>query len=76
MIEIAGETWGTAQEIADHIGGGLTAAAVRRWADRDGLAAARGHGSDGRPRTRYLLAQAAEIDRHKRHGGRGRHRRV
>ena len=74
MIEAAGEQWGTADEIAESIGNGLTPAAVRRWADRDGLASARGVGPDGRLRVRYLLAQARAIDVQKRDAKLGRRR--
>ncbi|MBB2941942.1 prophage antirepressor-like protein [Actinoplanes lutulentus] len=31
MIELDGEMWGTAAEIADHLGRGRTEKAVRRW---------------------------------------------
>lgn len=76
MIHVAGESWGTAAEVAEHIGQGVTAAAVRRWADpdRDGLASVRTQDGAGRPQVLYLLGQAVRIDRAKRHGGRGRHR--
>ncbi len=73
MIEVAGDYWGTAQEIADHIGGGLTAAAVRRWADRDGLTGHPGK-RDGRTVVWFPLAQAQAIDKAKRHSKRGRPR--
>ncbi len=73
MIEVAGEIWGTAAEIADQIGNGLTAAAVRRWADRDGLARHPGR-QNGKFVIWHPLAQAQDIDRAKRHSNRGRPR--
>lgn len=74
MIQVAGEWWATAAEIAEHIGHGLTVAGVRRWADRDGLTAVRSKDDSGRPEVRYLLGQAAAIDRAKRHARCGRPR--
>ncbi|XVU25790.1 hypothetical protein ACQPZJ_01660 [Actinoplanes sp. CA-054009] len=74
MIHVAGEDWGTAAEIAEHIGQGVTAAAVRRWAQRDGLASVRMQDAAGRPQVRYMVGQAVRIDKAKRHGGRGRRR--
>lgn len=74
MIEVAGEWWATAAEVAEHIGNGVTVAAVRRWASRDGLVAVRSVNEAGRPEVRYLLGQAVLIDRAKRNSGRGRYR--
>lgn len=74
MIQVAGEWWGTAAEIADQIGQGVTGATVRRWADRDGLTAVRSVNAAGRLQVRYPLGQAVVIDRVKRHAGRGRPR--
>ncbi|MDP9799362.1 hypothetical protein J2S43_007874 [Catenuloplanes nepalensis] len=74
MIMVAGETWGTAAEIADHIGQGVTADTVRWWGRNDGLASVRMADEDGRPRVRYILGQAIRIDQAKRLGGRGRRR--
>lgn len=76
MIEVAGEWWATAAEIADHIGHGVTPATVRSWAARDGLAAVRATDDVGRPQVRYPLGQAVSIDRAKRHAGRGRTRQL
>jgi hypothetical protein len=74
VIQVAGEWWGTAAEIAAHIGHGVTVAGVRRWADRDGLTAVRGADGQGRPQVRYPLGQAVLIDRKKRHAQCGRPR--
>jgi hypothetical protein len=74
VIQIAGEWWGTAAEIAGHIGKGVTEATVRRWAGRYGLASVRLKDEDGRPRVLYLLGKAVLIDRQKRHARRGRPR--
>jgi len=74
MIEVAGEWWGTAAQIAEHIGHGLTVAGVRRWAERDGLTSVRSTDAFGRPQVRYLLGQAVLIDRAKRQARRGRPR--
>lgn len=72
MIQVAGEWWGTAAELGEQLG--VEAAVVRSWARRDGLAAVRTVDDAGRPQVRYLLGQAVQIDRSKRHGGRGRPR--
>jgi hypothetical protein len=74
MIQVAGEWWATAAEIAEHIGHGLTAAGVRRWAERDGLTAVRLTDGNGRPQVRYVLGQAVMIDRTKRQARQGRPR--
>ncbi len=74
MIRIEGEWWGTAAQVADHLGGGVTAAMLRNWAARDGLPKVRSVDRDGRPQVRYPLAHAARIDREKRHAKRGRSR--
>jgi hypothetical protein len=74
MIEVAGEWWGTAREVAEHIGQGLTADAVRWWGRCDGLAQVRMTDDNGRPQMRYLLGQAIRIDHAKRSDGRGRPR--
>jgi hypothetical protein len=74
VITAAGEQWGTAAEIAAHLGHGVTAAAVRSWARRDGLPSARLRDASGRPQVRYPLPAAAAIDAAKRHAQRGRKR--
>ncbi|MBG0560707.1 hypothetical protein [Actinoplanes aureus] len=74
MIQVAGEWWGTAAEIADQIGHGVTAATVRRWAERDDLTAVRTVDRAGRRQVRYLLGEAVVIERAKRHAHRGRQR--
>jgi len=74
VIIVDGDRWGTAAEIAAHIGHGVTPATVRSWAARDGLASVRMTDDDGRPQVRYLLDQAQRIDRQKRHGRLGRPR--
>lgn len=74
MIEVAGKWWGTAREVAGHIGHGVTADAVRWWGRYDGLAKARMTDDNNRPQVRYLLGQAIRIDAAKRADGRGRRR--
>lgn len=74
MIQVAGEWWATAAEVAGHIGHGLTPAGVRRWAERDGLTAVRLTDGHGRPQVRYPLGQAVVIDRAKRQARCGRPR--
>ncbi|MFI7547227.1 hypothetical protein [Actinoplanes sp. NPDC049599] len=74
MIVVDGVRWGTAAEIAVQLGHGVTAAAVRSWAARDGLLAVRTRDGAGRPQVRYPLPEAARIDAAKRHAGRGRPR--
>jgi hypothetical protein len=74
MIEVAGEWWGTAAEIAGHIGHGVTPDAVRWWARHDGLTRVRMFDEHGRPQVRYLLGQATRIDAAKRAAQRGRKR--
>jgi hypothetical protein len=74
MIQVAGEWWGTAREVAEHIGNGLTEDAVRWWGRNDGLAMARMADERGRPQVRYLLGQAIRIDVAKRAERRGRPR--
>ncbi|BEL07844.1 hypothetical protein Q0Z83_060350 [Actinoplanes sichuanensis] len=74
MIEVAGEWWGTADEVAGHIGQGVTADAVRWWSRYDGLTKARTTDDHGRPQVRYPLSQAIRIDAAKRAGSRGRKR--
>lgn len=76
MIVLDGVRWGTAREIADQLGHGVTAAAVRKWASRDGLPVARTFDTSGRPQVRYPLPEAARIDAEKRSGPRGRHRKL
>ena len=72
MIQVAGEWWGTAAELGEHLG--VEAAVVRSWARRGGLASVRSVDEAGRPQVRYPLGQAIVIDRAKRQGGRGRRR--
>lgn len=74
MIQAAGEWWATAAEVAEHIGHGVTAEAVRWWGRHDGLASVRMTDDNGRPQVRYLLGQAISIDVVKRSQGRGRKR--
>lgn len=74
LVDDNGTRWGTAAELAQHLGGGVTIAAIRNWARRDGLTSARMTDDDGRPEVRYALDQAAAIDRAKRHAKRGRTR--
>ncbi len=76
VIAVAGEWWGTAAQIAQHLGHGVTPDMVRKWAARRGLANARLTDDNGRPQRRYLLAQAQRIDRQIRHEGRGAPRRA
>ena len=74
MIEVDGVQWGTAAEIAGQLGHGVTEAAVRKWAARDGLPSPRMRGDDGRAEVRFPLVEAAKIDVKKRSRGRGRPR--
>lgn len=74
MIQVAGECWATAAEVADHIGHGVTIDAVRWWARHEGLAKVRAADANGRPQVRYRLDQAIRIDAAKRRAGRGRRR--
>jgi hypothetical protein len=76
MIQVAGECWATAAQIAEHIGHGLTPDAVRWWGRHDGLAKVRMIDDCGRPQVRYLLGQAIRIDATRRSNGRGRPRTV
>jgi hypothetical protein len=74
LTDGAGIRWGTAAEIAAHLGRGVTAAMVRNWAARDGLRKARMPDSLGRPQVRYPLLEAARIELSKRDAKRGRTR--
>lgn len=69
MIEVAGERWGTAAQIAVALGDDVTVTMVRNWSRRDGLQRM----VVGRM-VYYRFAQAADIERAKRLGGRGRPR--
>lgn len=69
MIEIEGERYGTAAEIADALGPDVTTGMVRNWARRDGLPCVR----RGRE-VWYPLAAAAAIEVSKRTSPRGRPR--
>jgi hypothetical protein len=74
MIQVADEWWGTAAEIATHLGHGVTDAVVRSWARSDSLCSLRVHDENGRPQVWYPLIEASRIDRAKRHSRRGRPR--
>ena len=74
LIEVDGGWWGTAREISDHLGNGVTASMVRRWGERDGLPRIRITDASGRPQVRYLLCQASRLESKKRRGHRGRPR--
>ncbi|MEU8821817.1 hypothetical protein [Actinoplanes sp. NPDC048796] len=74
MMEVAGEHWGTAAEVAEHIGQGVTEDNVRRWAERYGLISVTMKDEKGRKQVRYLLGQAVRIDKAKRDEARGRPR--
>jgi hypothetical protein len=74
VIVVDGIRWGTAAEIAAQLGHGVTAAAVRRWSERDGLSRARLVDERGRPQVCYPLHEAALIDMKKRVNGKGRKR--
>lgn len=75
MLRIKGQDWGTAAEIATALGPDVTPAMVRRWADRDGLVGVVMPGR-GRGTVWYPLDRAAQIERAKRQGGKGRPRQV
>jgi len=72
MIRHGGQRYGTAAEIGQALGVGPHV--IRNYAARDGLPAVRMTDDAGRPEVRYPLDQAAEIERSKRQGGRGRPR--
>ena len=74
MIVVAGEWWGTAQEVSDHIGHGVTEDMVRWWGRNDGLARVRMVDGQGRPQVRYLVSQAVRIEVAKTARQRGRKR--
>jgi hypothetical protein len=74
VIKVDGEEWGTAREIAGQLGHGVTEAAVRKWATRDGLSSARVRRDDGRAEVRFPLVATSRIDRSKKLSGRGRRR--
>lgn len=76
MIRVNGEDWGTAAEVAAELGPDITEAMVRRWASRHGLRSALMVGDNGRRERRYVVDQAAEIERQKRLATRGRPRRL
>ena len=62
MIRIAGEDWGTAMEVAEYLGHGVTPEDVIRWADGGALTASRPAGDSSLP-IRYLAGQAAGLHR-------------
>ena len=72
VIQVAGEWWGTAAQVAEQLG--VDAAVVRSWARRDGLASVRTVDENRRPQVWYALGQAMVIDRTKRIGRHGRPR--
>lgn len=74
LTDDTGTRWGTAAEIATHLGHGVTSAVIRSWAHRDDLPAARMSDRNGRPQVRYPLQVAAQIEHAKRTGQRGRQR--
>jgi hypothetical protein len=76
MIRHDGRDWGTAEQLAQALGPDVTAAMLRNWASRDGLAKIRMADGAGRPEVRYPLDQAAEIEARKRIAQRGRPRRL
>ena len=71
MIEVKGEEYGTAAEVAAELGGDVTEDMVRNWARRDGL---KRH-NVGRT-VYYPFAQAAQIEAKKSGSGRGRPRQL
>lgn len=79
IVDRDGVRWGTAAEIAAHLGHGVTEHTVKNWARPargDGLPRAQMVGENGRPQTRYPLHVAQQIDKRKRHARRGRKRRL
>ncbi|MEV4416133.1 hypothetical protein [Catellatospora sp. NPDC049609] len=76
MILLEGKQWGTAAQIAAALGPDVTAAMVRRWAERDGLRSVRSVDGLGRREVRFPLDEAAAIEARKRRGGRGRPRQL
>ncbi len=71
MIYVAGEWWGTADEIADHLGPDVTPAMVRAWARRRLLASVRAGAT-----VRYPVGAAASVEASTALSGRGRPRRL
>ncbi|GLY21681.1 hypothetical protein [Micromonospora sp. NBRC 101691] len=76
MIHLAGHDYGTAAEIANHLGDDVTTDMIRNWAKRGRLARHRTTDDDGRPCVLYPLDQAAAIEATTRTATRGRPRRV
>lgn len=74
IVDDAGVRWGTAAEIAEQLGQGVTVHAVRWWARNDDLPCVRTTDGNGRPQVLYPLLDAARIDREKRKRKRGRTR--
>ncbi|MEV6344146.1 hypothetical protein [Actinoplanes sp. NPDC051851] len=74
MIVVDGRRWGTAAEIAAHLGNGVTEHAVRWWARHNGLTRQRIHDRAGRPQVCFNLDEAIEIEAQKRLSPRGRRR--
>lgn len=75
MILLDGAEWGRAHEIAARLGPDITAAMVRRWADRGRVVRHQLPGQ-GRGTVWYRLDQAAAAERDARRSRRGRPRRA
>jgi hypothetical protein len=71
VITVDGHQYGTAAEIAHHLGRGVTPATIRAWARREGLTRHRA----GRTAV-YRIDEAEQIECDKRYSTRGRPRRL
>lgn len=74
MIWVSGVEYGTAAEVAQRLGSGVTDATVRRWHYTRGLSKHRMHDENGRPKVVFPIAAAAEIERQTRESPRGKPR--
>lgn len=71
-----GQEWGTAVQIAQHLGGGVQPSTVRRWHGIRGLRKVRDKDDQGRRQVLFLVKQAAEINADILAKGLGRGRRL
>ncbi len=74
MIHLDGRDWGTAAEIAAHLGNGVTDKAVRRWYEDGAITGIRMADQHGRPQVRHPLDEAIQVEARKRLGARSRRR--
>jgi hypothetical protein len=74
MIVVDGRHWGTATEIAAHLGHGVTAKTVRRWYEDRAIPGVRTADENGRPQVRHPLDEAVRVEAEKRNSARSRRR--